>query len=311
MSGDEGSSSNQKPYGMVNIKTHVPIILDFNELNYDAWRELFETHCRGYRVLGFLTGTSTPKSDKDEEWYTLDSIVKSWIYATLTQSLLTSIVKKNSTAHSVWQSLEDLVRENKDTHAIELENVRFTTQCDLSVAQYRQKMKGISDLLANIDNSIPENTFVAHLLNGLSPQYDNIYMLLRHKDPLPTYNQTRSKLIVEETRLKTNCPTQASHSDHSSSSTVLYAGHNQRAPSHSNRGGRRPNQPRRGCSNSDQRRQQTSRSGHQHHEQALPWYQFPMPWQPFPWPYTPYWPHFRPAPGNPHQCWSTGQAQQH
>ncbi|KAL7606289.1 hypothetical protein Lser_V15G20591 [Lactuca serriola] len=126
MPGDESSgsktSTNQKPYGVVNIKTHVHIILDFNELNYDGWRRLFETHCRGYWALGFLDGTSLPKSDKDEEWYTLDFIVKSWIYVTLTQPLFTSIVKKNSTAHSIWQSLEDLFRENKDTRAIELEN---------------------------------------------------------------------------------------------------------------------------------------------------------------------------------------------
>lgn len=197
-------------------------------------------------MLGFLDGTSLPTSDKDEEWYTLDSIVKSWIYVTLTQPLLTSIVKKNSTAHSIWQSLEDLFRENKDTRVIELENeLRFMTQGELSIAQYCQKMKVINDLLANIENPIPEKSFIAHLLNGLSPQFENISMLLRHRDPFPTYNMVHSKLLVEESRLKSNRPTPPSHSDHSSAPSVLYAANSSRAPSSSNHSGRRPNQNRR------------------------------------------------------------------
>lgn len=34
-----------KPYGITTIRSFVPLILDLDSLNYDAWRELFSTHC--------------------------------------------------------------------------------------------------------------------------------------------------------------------------------------------------------------------------------------------------------------------------
>lgn len=150
-----------------------------------------------------------------------------------------------------------------------------------------KKMKAINDLLANIENPIPEKSFIAHLLNGLSPQFENISMLLRHRDPFPTYNMVHSKLLVEESRLKSNRPTPPSHSDHSSAPSVLYAANSSHALSSSNRSGRRPNQNRRGGGNSDSRRPDTSRSGHMQHPQPVPWNPFTLPWQTFPWGYPP------------------------
>ncbi|CAH1415824.1 unnamed protein product [Lactuca virosa] len=119
---------------------------------------------------------------------------------------------------------------------------------DLTIAQYCQRIKSIADLLANIDNPIPEKTLVAHLLNGLSSQYEHIATLLRHRDPLPTFLQARSKLLVEEQRFKNSRPLQASHSDHSSSHSVLLTGNNTRNNSGSSQSStqRRQFQQRRG-----------------------------------------------------------------
>ncbi|KAJ9539439.1 hypothetical protein OSB04_032172 [Centaurea solstitialis] len=97
---------NQKLYGITNIKAYVPLTLDLNELNYDAWRELFKTHCTGFGVAGHLDGSLNPTDNNDTEWHKLDSLVKMWIYGTITQSLLTMILKKGATAQSVWKSLE-------------------------------------------------------------------------------------------------------------------------------------------------------------------------------------------------------------
>lgn len=77
------SSNNQKPYGVLNIKTYIPLILDLNKLNYDAWRELVETHCDSFGVQDFLIGESKPPLDKDEKWFKLDSLMKTWLYGTL------------------------------------------------------------------------------------------------------------------------------------------------------------------------------------------------------------------------------------
>lgn len=81
-----------KPFTSTNIKSYVPLLLDLNELNYDAWRELFSTHCRAYGVFGYLDITTKPKDPVDIDWDNLDNLVKSWLYGTMTQSLLTMIL---------------------------------------------------------------------------------------------------------------------------------------------------------------------------------------------------------------------------
>lgn len=43
-------ASSEKPYGISNTKAFIPLILDLDKLNYDAWRDLFETHCNGFDV---------------------------------------------------------------------------------------------------------------------------------------------------------------------------------------------------------------------------------------------------------------------
>ena len=69
------------------------------------------------------------------------------------------ILKKNTTARDVWVSLETLFWDNKESRAIELENdLRTITIGDLSITAYCQKIKAISDLLANIDSPVPEKT---------------------------------------------------------------------------------------------------------------------------------------------------------
>lgn len=74
------TGGNTKPYAITNIKAFVPLILDLNQLNYDSWRELFQTHYTSFGVHGHLDGISKPKGDKDEEWFTLDYLVKMWVY---------------------------------------------------------------------------------------------------------------------------------------------------------------------------------------------------------------------------------------
>lgn len=53
------ASSIDKPYGISQIKAYIPIILDMTKLNYDKWRELFETHCVSFGVSHHIDGSSS------------------------------------------------------------------------------------------------------------------------------------------------------------------------------------------------------------------------------------------------------------
>lgn len=71
------------------------------------------------------------------------------------------IIKPNATATSVWNPIEVLFRDNKHSCSIELDNeLRSQVQGDRTINEYCQKLKAISDLLANIDSSVPEKPLI-------------------------------------------------------------------------------------------------------------------------------------------------------
>ncbi|CAH1438026.1 unnamed protein product [Lactuca virosa] len=140
--------------------------------------------------------TPKPIDNKDEAWVNLDDLVKIWIYGTITQSLLNMILKSD-------QELQTL------------------TLGDLTISQYCERMKAISNFLNNIRSPVLEPTFVAYLINGLSPKYDNITTVLCHQDPLPYFLKCRSILSLEERTLNRNRTTQPLHMDHASSPIAL------------------------------------------------------------------------------------------
>lgn len=162
------------------------------------------------------------------EWEKMDALVKLWLYGTLHSSLLQMILKKGWTANIMWTSLESLFRDNKDARAIELENdLRSIEIGDLSVAAYYQKIKVTADLLSNIDQPVLEKTLVMYMINGLGEKFDQVVGIIRHQQPLPSFFQVRSMLLLERSRLAGLRPTHGSHRDNSSSPSALVTGSGQ------------------------------------------------------------------------------------
>lgn len=116
------ASANDKPYGISQIKAYIPITLDMSKLNYDKWRELFETHCVSFGVVQHLDGSSLPTPETEKEWKERDGLVKMWIYGTISDSIIDTVLKKNATARELWLSIESLFRDNKEARALQLEN---------------------------------------------------------------------------------------------------------------------------------------------------------------------------------------------
>ncbi|CAL9219800.1 unnamed protein product [Arabidopsis halleri] len=112
------------------------------KLNYDKWRELFETHCLSFGVLGHIDGSSSATPATAKEWKERDGLVKMWIYGTISESILDTVLKKNATARDLWLSIERLFRDNKEARALQLENdLRTMVIGDLSVHDYCAKLK--------------------------------------------------------------------------------------------------------------------------------------------------------------------------
>ncbi|KAL4589656.1 hypothetical protein LXL04_002564 [Taraxacum kok-saghyz] len=95
----------------IKIKDSIPLILDLEGLNYDAWRVMFETHCIAYGVAHHLQDSNdkAPTMSDKTEWNHIDCMVKMWIYGTISEPVLLMIIsKKNMTARELWKSIEAL-----------------------------------------------------------------------------------------------------------------------------------------------------------------------------------------------------------
>ena len=216
----------EKPFGVNNIKSHVPLVLDLDQVNYDAWCELFTSLCHSFGVNVLLDGTFPCTSANANEWKKLDSLVTVRIYGTISTSLLQTVLKKNVTTKDVWKSLAYLFHDNKEARSTELhEELRSLELGSLSIAEYFKKIKVISDLRSNIDSHVAEKNLVMYVVNGLTEKYEHVANIIRHtKTPL-TLLETRSMLLLEVSRLSRKQGREHVR-DNPSSSTVLLASSN-------------------------------------------------------------------------------------
>ena len=111
-----------RAFGVTNIKQHIPVILDTDVHNYDAWRELFLLHCQSLDVAGHLDGTLEPADANDAAWTKKDGLVKLWLYGTLSKNLFKSTFRAGGTSRDVWLRIENFFRNNKEARAIQLDN---------------------------------------------------------------------------------------------------------------------------------------------------------------------------------------------
>ncbi|KAL7614674.1 hypothetical protein Lser_V15G06423 [Lactuca serriola] len=181
MAGDEfNTDATDKPFGITNIRNYVPITLDFEELNYDTWCELFTARCISFGVKHHI---SKPASQvMTSKWELIDNLVKLWIFGTIRKSLLQMVLKPRMTSYDLWKGLEDLFRDNKDSRAMQLDQDLQSIEIgDMSIHDYCHKIKVLSDLLANIDQPVPEKNLVIYMINGLGDKFDNVSSIIRHQ----------------------------------------------------------------------------------------------------------------------------------
>ncbi|KAI3694502.1 hypothetical protein L1987_77468 [Smallanthus sonchifolius] len=200
---------------VTNIKNFIPIVLEMENGQYTSWVELFKIHCHAFEVIDHILPptpapiTSSKDKAKEEDvaaaeklWPRLDAIVLQWIYGTISNDLLHTVLKPGATAAQAWQALESIFIDNRSSQALYLENRFSNIKLDSfpNVSAYCQELKTISDQLSNVEAPITNQRLVLQLIAGLNDQFEGIAMLLQQTTPLPDFYNTRSKLVLEETR---------------------------------------------------------------------------------------------------------------
>lgn len=294
---------------VTNIRNFIPFTLEMESGQYTSWAELFRIHCRAFQVANHIDSSakpppSTPSSstateaDKTkaasefEAWSRLDAIVLQWIYSTISNDLLHTILKPNTTASQAWTALENIFQDNRNTRAIYLDSKFVSTRLDQhpNVSSYCQAMKMIADQLANVGNPFNNQRLVLQLIAGLNDSYEGVAMLIQQTNPLPDFYEVRSKLVMEEARKAHQAAATAASPNNTASATALTA--SSPAPQQSSDNGTRYNQqpsgnPRgrghgrgggRGRGRYSRGRGSSSNNPQPTYGRGAPWASTPPPW---------------------------------
>jgi hypothetical protein len=183
----------------VNIRNHVPILLDLLESNYSLWRCLFDSVLGKFGLVGHVC--SPPLIiDRDAEWQQVDYCITNWLYTTATKSVFDLVYKPEATAFTIWSDIEGIFLDNEMQRAVLEAEFRSVVQGDLSITDYCNKLKKLVDNLRDVGHPVSEPSQVLNLLRGLNKNFRHVKPVLTAKSH--TFMSARSYLLLEELQLR-------------------------------------------------------------------------------------------------------------
>ncbi|KAG6787387.1 hypothetical protein POTOM_009026 [Populus tomentosa] len=274
---------------------------------------------RAYQVLDHIIPSSAAEMKQDTSlqdtdpdlWSRVDAIVLQWIYSTISEDLLNTILERDSTAALAWNRLRDIFSDNKNSRALYLEQEFSKVQMEhfTDASSYCQHLKSLSDQLSNVGSPVTNERLVLQLVSGLTDAYASVGSQIRHGDSLPPFYKARSMLVLEETARMKKASQTSSNSAFFVSPVAHSSGHTAGNPFHhrSNHTSNRSSSTRNsrgggsGARSSKGRGRGGGRGGQLHQQQyTTPWqpmssqqqqWSFPPwagPWQPWATPPCPY-----------------------
>ncbi|XP_062213834.1 uncharacterized protein LOC133914863 [Phragmites australis] len=187
---------------LVNIRAHVPIVLELDDANYNSWRTFFEMTLRKFGLLDHVDGTVDARLRLlDAEWTQIDYAIVSWLYTSVSKAVMDVMVHPSPTAFSLWTAIRGLFRDNSMQRAVyALQEFHSLYQGDMTITEYFTKLKTLADTLNDVGHPISDQALVINALRGLSSKFSHAIGVLTSKLPPPTFLYTRSYLLQDETR---------------------------------------------------------------------------------------------------------------
>ncbi|PKI56648.1 hypothetical protein CRG98_022960 [Punica granatum] len=174
--------------------------------NYTVWRSLFSTFLRSHDLLGYVEGHVTQPAEGDPalaRWLRTDDHIKSWLLATLSESLLEE-VHDLQTSKAVWDALHNRYIDSSRTRTMDMRmsllNNKLTDHA--TVDDYLRAIKVFSDQLRAAGSPLNTEDMIAYALLGFPPEDMSLTTTFSNgREPL-TFEQLCTKLMHHESRLQ-------------------------------------------------------------------------------------------------------------
>ncbi|KAM1076295.1 hypothetical protein ACFX19_024247 [Malus domestica] len=225
------SATSFPPSSIPNISTLVSVKL--SESNYLPWESQVKPFLIGQNFWHFVDGSHpcsplfittttqapSPNTSADSAsstvvppittsvpnpdylvWYQTDQTLVSMLRATLTEPVL-SLTVGLSTSREIWEHLRQNFSQQSlanSTHTqFQLLSLQKGTK---TISEYLGLAKHLADQLASIGQPVQNDDLVTYVLNGLGSEYEILVLALTNFPPLPSFNDSRARLLVYESK---------------------------------------------------------------------------------------------------------------
>jgi hypothetical protein len=84
----------------VNIRAHVPIVLDFTENNFSMWSAFFDATLHKFVIIDHVDGSIDAQAMwHDTEWLQVDQGIVSWLYNSVSPQIMKMVFLRKPAAH--------------------------------------------------------------------------------------------------------------------------------------------------------------------------------------------------------------------
>jgi hypothetical protein len=198
---------------LINIKSHVPVMLDLGDSNFGTWRTFFLIAFRKFSVLDHIDLMLD-----DAEWTQIDTCIVSWLYTTLSSDLLSVVIQPTDDAYTTWTAITDQFLDNVVYRTVQArQQFHGLHQGDMTITTYCGQLKVLTDTLRDIGAPVSDPDLVVSLLSGLNDKFANCVTTISAARPRMTFRQARSFLLQEEIWMNTRAQKAATTAPLSSS----------------------------------------------------------------------------------------------
>jgi hypothetical protein len=155
----------------------ITIILEPSSPDYKRWRDLVLLTLRRYALNDHILFNV---ADPSVYWARLDNIMVTWILGTLSPELHEIVRELTETARQAWFAIEAQFLGNSESRVLQLDaRFRALKQGDLSVCDYCRQMKGMTDDLRALGETVTDRHLVLNLLQSLNKRFDHIKIFIK------------------------------------------------------------------------------------------------------------------------------------
>jgi len=188
------------PFATISVKSHVPVTLELRSCNYTKWSTYFTAMCSKFGLLKHIDGTAAP-NPITAAWAQNDYCVRTWLYGSVSESVLDFAMALDQTARELWVAIENHFNANKAPRSIYLSHeFHNINQGDLSIEEYGQKLKQAADRLRDVGEKVAESTLVLNLLRGANPKFSTTCDFIAGT-PNMTFATALDQFALKELRL--------------------------------------------------------------------------------------------------------------